>query len=90
VLKLQNGSSGEGVMLIESARALRSALDTFKALETTIVLQEFVRVDPVRDVRVLVIGGRAVAAMERARSRSIWRPRSWSTSRRSCGRGGER
>lgn len=64
VLKLLEGAQGVGVMLAESYESAESVLDALHWLKQDILIQAYVRAEG-RDLRVLVIGGRAVAAMER-------------------------
>ena len=65
ILKLPSGSKGQGVMLVESVRSLRAMLDTFATLGQEILVQEYLAGTGAADFRVLVVGGRAVAAVRR-------------------------
>jgi len=65
VLKLLQGSQGIGVMLAETSTALESVLHTLWSLGQNILIQEFVAESRGRDLRVLVVGKRVVAAMRR-------------------------
>lgn len=65
ILKLLSGTQGVGVMIAENMRTLESTLDTLWSLGQDILLQECVRESVGRDVRVIVIGGRVIAAMRR-------------------------
>jgi len=65
IVKLLRGTQGVGVMIARSEAEIRSLLDTMHELGQELVLQEFVGESEGRDVRVLVVGGRAVAAMRR-------------------------
>lgn len=67
ILKSVTGSHGIGVSIIESARGLRSIVDMLVENEYSepIILQEYVRESSGKDIRVIVVGGRVVAAMER-------------------------
>ncbi|MCK6439171.1 MAG: RimK family alpha-L-glutamate ligase [Planctomycetes bacterium] len=64
LLKFLDGSQGVGVVLAESERSARSMADAMLAGGKPLLVQEGLRA--ARDVRVLVIDGRAVAAMERS------------------------
>jgi ribosomal protein S6--L-glutamate ligase len=66
VVKLTRGMQGQGVVLAESLPGAESLLDAAWGLGQDAVAQEFVEESRGRDVRVLVIGGEAVAAMRRA------------------------
>ena len=65
VLKLLSGTQGVGVMLIESMRTLEATLDTLWSLGQDILIQECVKESLGRDLRVVVVGGKVVAAMRR-------------------------
>jgi ribosomal protein S6--L-glutamate ligase len=65
VLKFLQGAQGVGVMLADSRRAAESILDALWGLNRNVLIQEYVEESSGSDVRVFVIGGRAVAAMRR-------------------------
>lgn len=65
IIKLQQGTQGIGTMIAETPQAVHSLLETFWAMGQDIVLQEYVRESKGRDLRVIVVGGRVVAAMRR-------------------------
>jgi ribosomal protein S6--L-glutamate ligase len=65
VLKLIEGAQGVGVMLAESYESAESVLDALHWLRQDILIQAYLRAAAGRDVRVLVVAGRALAAMER-------------------------
>jgi ribosomal protein S6--L-glutamate ligase len=65
ILKLLRGMQGAGVLLAESAEAAESIMDTVWSLGEDILAQRFIAESRGTDVRVLVIGGEAVAAMRR-------------------------
>lgn len=64
LVKLLQGSERRGVMVCESVQSLEAALEAVLGLGHSIVLQEYVR-EATRDVRVFVVGGRALAAVSR-------------------------
>ncbi len=68
IVKLPSGSKGQGVMLAESLPALRAMLDTFAALERPVLVQACIAEAMRGDIRVLLVGGKAVAAVERSSS----------------------
>ncbi len=70
VVKTLYGSYGRGVFLSQDAAAFRELAQLIEATNPSanIILQEFVSDSYGRDVRVFVIGGRPVAAMERRAS----------------------
>lgn len=76
ILKSVTGSHGIGVSIIESARGLRSIVDMLVDREVSepIILQEYIRESRGKDIRVIIVGGKVVAAMERiARRRGEFR-----------------
>jgi ribosomal protein S6--L-glutamate ligase len=64
LIKLLQGTERRGVMVCESEQSLEAALEAVLGLGHNIVLQEYVRA-ATRDVRVFVVGGRALAAVSR-------------------------
>lgn len=65
VIKLHEGTQGNGVVLAETKKAAESVIDAFRQLEANILVQEFVKEAGGSDVRCIVVGGRVVAAMLR-------------------------
>ncbi len=65
IIKLTRGSQGIGVMIAGSMAEVEGMLDTLWTLGQEIILQQLVAESRGRDVRALVIGDRAVAAMRR-------------------------
>jgi ribosomal protein S6--L-glutamate ligase len=64
LVKLLQGSERRGIMVCESRESLEAALEAVLGLGHNIVLQEYVR-RAQRDVRVFVVGGRALASVVR-------------------------
>ncbi len=67
IVKTLSGAQGTGVFLAESKSKFRDVMDLIDATNSgaNIIIQEFVSSSKGRDLRVFVIGGRAIAAMER-------------------------
>lgn len=65
ILKLLSGTQGIGVMIAENYRTIESTLDTLWSLGQDILIQECIHESLGRDVRVIVAGGKVVAAMRR-------------------------
>lgn len=65
VVKLLEGTQGIGVVLAESRQAAESVIDAFRALDTPILVQEYIAEAKGADIRCFVIGGRVVASIER-------------------------
>jgi len=73
IVKLTRGTQGIGVMLAQSRTELESLLGTMHELGQELLLQAFVAESAGSDVRVLVLDGRAVAAMRRTGRRGEFR-----------------
>jgi ribosomal protein S6--L-glutamate ligase len=73
VLKLLQGAQGIGVMIGHDKSAVESVLATILNFDTDIFLQQFVKESGGTDVRVLVIGGKVVAAMRRRAQKGEFR-----------------
>jgi ribosomal protein S6--L-glutamate ligase len=65
ILKLQQGTQGVGVILADSYQSAESTLDALWSLGQNILIQEYISESAGTDLRILVIGGRVVAAMKR-------------------------
>jgi ribosomal protein S6--L-glutamate ligase len=65
ILKIIHGRKGIGVVRADSVASLRSQIDLLREMDEEFLLQEFIPVHPVQDIRVLVIGGHAIAAFVR-------------------------
>src|SRR5262245_60038721 len=65
IVKLQQGTQGIGTMIADTQQSAHALLETFWAMGQDIVLQEYVKESKGRDVRVIVVGGKVVAAMRR-------------------------
>ena len=68
IIKLASGTHGNGVVLAESKRSAKSALQAFYLTNedgTNILLQEYIEESAGTDVRAFVVGARVVASMQR-------------------------
>jgi ribosomal protein S6--L-glutamate ligase len=65
IVKLLEGTQGLGVVLAETRKAAESVIGAFRQLDANILVQEFIREAGGSDLRVIVIGGKVVAAMVR-------------------------
>ncbi len=72
VVKTLSGSQGKGVFLSRTEKDFANLMQLVEVTNPSanLILQEFVESSYGRDIRVLTIGGRAVAAMERSSSDS--------------------
>ena len=69
IIKLATGTHGNGVILADTRKAAKSALQAFYLYNedgTNILLQEFIKESAGTDIRAFVVGGRVVASMKRA------------------------
>ncbi|MBL0008147.1 MAG: RimK family alpha-L-glutamate ligase [Saprospiraceae bacterium] len=66
VIKMLNSTQGQGVILGESYSASLSVAEAFIRLKEEILLQRFIGESKGKDVRVFIVGGQVVAAMERS------------------------
>ena len=65
IIKLTEGSQGNGVILAERASASRSVIEAFRGLYANFLVQEFIGEAKGSDVRCFVVGNDVVAAMRR-------------------------
>ncbi|MGH8430414.1 MAG: 30S ribosomal protein S6--L-glutamate ligase [Solimonas sp.] len=65
VIKLIEGTQGQGVVLAETDKAAESVIDAFRGLDAYFLAQEFIKEAKGSDIRCFVIGGKVVAAMMR-------------------------
>jgi ribosomal protein S6--L-glutamate ligase len=65
IIKLLEGTQGKGVVLAETRKAAESVIGAFRQLDANILVQEFIKEAGGDDLRVIVIGGKVIAAMER-------------------------
>lgn len=73
VVKTLQGTQGVGVMLLHTGISLTSVLDTLWNLEQDLLLQEFISEGSGRDYRILIVGGRIVAVMQRTAAQGEFR-----------------
>jgi ribosomal protein S6--L-glutamate ligase len=65
IVKLLEGTQGKGVVLAETKKAAESVINAFKSLNANILVQEFIKEANGKDLRLFVIDGKVVAAIER-------------------------
>jgi len=65
VIKLIEGSQGNGVVLAERLSSSRSVIEAFRGLYANFLVQEFIGEAEGADLRCFVVGDRVVAAMHR-------------------------
>lgn len=65
VIKLIEGTQGQGLVLAETDKAAESVIDAFRELDAYFLAQTFVKEAQGSDIRCFVVGGKVVAAMRR-------------------------
>jgi ribosomal protein S6--L-glutamate ligase len=65
VVKLLEGTQGIGVVLGETHKSAKSVIEAFHGAEIAILVQEYVKEASGRDIRVFVVGNKAIASMQR-------------------------
>ena len=65
VMKLLQGTQGQGIVLAETRKAAESVMSAFRQLDADIMVQEFIKESSGTDIRVFVVGDRVVASMKR-------------------------
>ncbi|HEX2668574.1 MAG TPA: 30S ribosomal protein S6--L-glutamate ligase [Gammaproteobacteria bacterium] len=73
IIKLTEGSQGQGVVLAETRQAAESVIDAFRGLNAHFMVQRFVKEAQGADIRCFVVGGKVVAAMKRQARRGEFR-----------------
>jgi hypothetical protein len=73
VIKLIEGTQGQGVVLAETNNAASSVIDAFRGLDAYFLVQEFVSEAKGSDIRCFVVGDEVVAAMQRTASAGEFR-----------------
>lgn len=65
VIKLNEGTEGVGVFLAEDKKQAKNFLRTFQSFDAKVMVQEFLSESSGEDIRVVVLGGKVHAALER-------------------------
>lgn len=65
VIKVLEGTQGNGVVLAETKKAAESVIGAFRGLDANILVQEFIKEAKGEDVRCVVVGEKVVAAIVR-------------------------
>jgi ribosomal protein S6--L-glutamate ligase len=65
IIKLLEGTQGQGVILAETVKAAESVIDAFRAMKAHFLVQEYIKESAGSDIRCFVIGDKVVAAMMR-------------------------
>jgi ribosomal protein S6--L-glutamate ligase len=65
VIKLIEGTQGQGVLLAETRATSESLVEAFRGLQAQFLVQEFIKEAKGSDIRAFVVGGKVIAAMQR-------------------------
>ena len=65
IMKLLQGTQGNGMVLAETMKAAESVMNAFKQVDADILVQEFIKESSGIDIRAIVVGDKVVAAMQR-------------------------
>jgi ribosomal protein S6--L-glutamate ligase len=65
IIKLIEGAQGAGVILADTKKSAEAIIEAFLVARQDVIVQKFVSESRGRDLRVLVVGSKAVAAMRR-------------------------
>ena len=73
VMKLLQGTQGQGIVLAETRKAAESVMSAFRQLDADIMVQEYIKESSGTEIRAFVIGNRVVAAMKRVAPKGEFR-----------------
>lgn len=65
VIKVAQGTQGRGVVLADTKKAAKSVIQAFYVEKVSILLQEYIEEAAGEDIRVIIVGGKIIAAMQR-------------------------
>jgi ribosomal protein S6--L-glutamate ligase len=65
IIKVARGTHGNGVVLAETRKAAKAVMQAFYVEGVNFLVQEFIAESAGTDIRVMVVGGKVVAAIER-------------------------
>jgi len=65
IMKLLQGTQGQGIVLAETRKAAESVMSAFRQLDADIIVQEFIKESAGQDIRAFVVGDKVVSSMKR-------------------------
>lgn len=65
VMKILQGTHGQGVILAETYQSALSTIETLRAAKVRFIVQEFIAESKGADLRVIIVDGKVIAAMKR-------------------------
>lgn len=73
VIKLIRGTQGRGVFLAKEMHIVESLLNAVRRMREQMLIQEYIHESQGKDLRIIVVGNRVVAAMERTAAKGDFR-----------------
>jgi len=73
IMKLLQGTQGNGMVLAETMKAAESVMNAFKQVDADILIQEFIKESSGIDIRAIVVGDKVVASMQRVAPKGEFR-----------------
>jgi len=73
IIKLQEGTQGAGVMLVETTELAKAIIEALHAARRKVLIQRFVSESRGKDIRAFVVGNTVVAAMRRTAKKGEFR-----------------
>lgn len=73
IIKLLEGTQGVGVILAESNKVAEAIIETLHSTQQNVIIQKFVQESRGKDIRVIVAGGKVIAAMRRTAKKGEYR-----------------
>ncbi len=73
IIKLLEGTQGQGVVLAETNKAAESVINAFKSLKANILVQEFIKEAEGKDLRCFVVNNKVVASIQRESAKGDFR-----------------
>ncbi len=73
IIKLIRGTQGRGVFLVKEAKTVETVLKTVHRLKEQVLIQEYIKESHGTDIRIIVVGNRCVAAMQRTAAEGEFR-----------------
>ena len=65
IMKLLQGTQGQGIVLAETRKAAESVMSAFRQLDADIMVQEYIKESAGTDIRAFIVGEEVVATMKR-------------------------
>lgn len=73
IIKVTHGSLGRGVMLAETNKSAKSAIEAFFSQNVDVLIQEYIEESEGSDIRAFIVDGKVIAAMKRKAAENDFR-----------------